>query len=193
MSLRVVGLGEIPAETARVARVVCPRGAFAMRLREELAEVFSGQALADLYPERGRPAVAPGVLALVTVLQFAESLSDRQAAEAERTRIDWKYAIGRELTDTGFDYSVLSEFRSRLLDGGKAGEVFDLYRPRERSAMGRYVPQGGRACPYPVHQPSPPLTDLPPRTLRFTRVQPIRTPARALGLPRTPSHREQPA
>ncbi|MEV6162388.1 hypothetical protein AB0L71_10775 [Streptomyces sp. NPDC052052] len=61
VSLRVLGLGEIPAETARVARVVCPRGAFAMRLREEFAEVFAGEAFADLYPERGRPAVAPGV------------------------------------------------------------------------------------------------------------------------------------
>lgn len=126
MSLRVLGLGEIPEETARVARVVCPRGAFAMRLREEFAEVFSGEAFADLYPERGRPAVAPGVLALVTVLQFTEGLSDRQAADAVRTRIDWKYALGLELMDTGFDYSVLSEFRSRLLAGGKAGEVFDL-------------------------------------------------------------------
>ncbi|WP_431039021.1 IS1182 family transposase [Streptomyces sp. P6-2-1] len=126
MSLRVLGLGEIPAETARVARVVCPRGAFAMRLREEFAEVFAGEAFADLYAGRGRPAVAPGVLALVTVLQFAEGLSDRQAADAVRTRIDWKYAIGLELTDTGFDYSVLSEFRSRLLAGEKAGEVFDL-------------------------------------------------------------------
>ncbi|GGV27687.1 hypothetical protein GCM10010260_80220 [Streptomyces filipinensis] len=70
--------------------------------------------------------MAPGVLALVTVLQFAEGLSDRQAADAVRTRIDWKYAIGLELMDTGFDYSVLSEFRSRLLSGEKAGEVFDL-------------------------------------------------------------------
>ncbi|MBO8190099.1 IS1182 family transposase [Streptomyces spirodelae] len=126
MSLRLVGLGEIPAETARVARVVCPRGAFAMRLREEFAEVFSGEAFADLYSERGRPAVAPGALALVTVLQFVEGLSDRQAADAVRTRIDWKYAIGLELTDAGFDYSVLCEFRSRLLEGEKAGEVFDL-------------------------------------------------------------------
>lgn len=76
--------------------------------------------------KRGRPAVAPGVLALVTVLQFAEGLSDRQAADAVRTRIDWKYALGLELMDTGFDYSVLSEFRSRLVAGDKAGEVFDL-------------------------------------------------------------------
>nr|WP_181007413.1 transposase [Streptomyces sp. SM1] len=137
MSLHVLGLGDIPEETARVARVVCPRGAFAIRLREEFAEVFSGEAFADLYPERGRPAVAPGVLALVTVLQFAEGLSDRQAADAVRTRIDWKYAIGLELMDTGFDYSVLSEFRSRLLAGEKAGEVFDwVPRPaRERGLL----------------------------------------------------------
>ncbi|CAL9673599.1 IS1182 family transposase ISSdi1 (plasmid) [Streptomyces sp. enrichment culture] len=70
---------------------------------------------------RGRPAWSPGWLALVLVLQFVEGLTDRQAAEAVRTHIDWKYALGLKLTDTGFDYSVLSEFRDRLVgaDGGR--------------------------------------------------------------------------
>lgn len=54
---------------------------------------------------------------MVTVLRFVEDLSDRQAAEAVRARIDWKYLLGLDLTDPGFDHSVLSEFRSRLLDG----------------------------------------------------------------------------
>jgi hypothetical protein len=54
-------------------------------------------------------------LALVTVMQFRENLSDRQAAEAVRARIDWKYLLGLELSDAGFDKSVLSEFRHRLL------------------------------------------------------------------------------
>ncbi len=61
--------------------------------------------------------MAPWRLALVTVLQFMENLSDRQAANAVRARIDWKYLLGLELTDKGFHYSVLSEFRDRLLDG----------------------------------------------------------------------------
>ncbi|MBU3863224.1 IS1182 family transposase [Streptomyces sp. 4503] len=125
MSLREPGLGEIPAETERVARAVCPDGTLAMRLRDEFAEVFSGEAFASLFPCRGRPAVPPRALALVTVLQFAEGLSDRQAATAVRVRIDWKYALGLELTDTGFDYSVLSEFRARLVKGQMADELFE--------------------------------------------------------------------
>jgi transposase len=72
---------------------------------------------APLFARRGRPAEAPWRLALVTVMQLAEGLSDRQAAEAVRARIDWKYALGLELTDPGFDFSVLSEFRTRLIAG----------------------------------------------------------------------------
>lgn len=125
MSLRQCGLGEVPVETARVAWTVCPRGTLAMRLRGEFAEVFSAEEVGKLFPASGRPAVPPGVLMLVTVLQFTEGLSDRQAAEAVRTRIDWKYAMGVELTDTGFDHSVLSDFRARLLEGGMAGEAFE--------------------------------------------------------------------
>ncbi|GHF76923.1 hypothetical protein GCM10018790_63690 [Kitasatospora xanthocidica] len=137
MSLRESGLGEIPAETVRVARAVCSEGTLAMRLRDEFGEVFSGDAFAALFPRRGRPAVSPGVLALVTVLQFAEGLSDRQAAEAVRVRIDWKYALGLELTATGFDFSVLSEFRARLVEGRMADEIFErvLRAARERGLL----------------------------------------------------------
>src|SRR6266540_6238533 len=74
---------------------------------------------AGLFAVRGRPAVSPARLALVSVLQFAEGLSDRQAADAVRGRIDWKYAPGLELADTGVDASVLSEFRARLLSEGE--------------------------------------------------------------------------
>src|SRR4029453_6273905 len=59
----------------------------------------------------------PARLALATVLQFAEGLSDRQAADAVRSRIDWKYVLGLELTDPGFHHTVLSEFRTRLVTG----------------------------------------------------------------------------
>ena len=76
---------------------------------------------ADLYPKRGQPAYAPWRLALVTVLQFREELSDRQAAEAVRARIDWKYLLALDLADPGFDHSLLCEFRGRLL-GGDAAE-----------------------------------------------------------------------
>src|SRR5918993_5005457 len=72
---------------------------------------------ADLYPQRGQPAYTPWRLALVTLLQFREGLSDRQAAEAVRARIDWKYLLALDLADAGFDHTVLCEFRGRLLDG----------------------------------------------------------------------------
>ena len=89
-----------------------------MWLRDELGAIYTDEEFADLYPERGQPALAPWRLALVTLLQYVEDLTDRQAAEAVRTRLDWKYLLGLELTDPGFDASVLVEFRQRLLAQG---------------------------------------------------------------------------
>ena len=68
---------------------------------------------------------SPGRLAWVTVMQYSEGMSDRQAAEAVRARIDWKYVLGLELNDPGFDYSVLSEFRERLVAGQKEQMLLD--------------------------------------------------------------------
>ena len=78
-----------------------------------------------LFPTHGQPAFAPWRLALVTILQFAEGLADRQAADAVRSRIDWKYALRLELTDPGFDASVLCEFRTRLIAGSAETLLFD--------------------------------------------------------------------
>jgi transposase len=89
-----------------------------LRLRETLGTLYQDEAFADLFPTRGQPAEMPWRLALVTVLQVVEGLPDRQAAEAVRSRLDWKYLLGLELTDPGFDFSVLSEFRTRLVSGG---------------------------------------------------------------------------
>jgi len=88
-------------------------------MRDVLGAIYADEDFAELFEVRGRPAIAPWRLALVTLMQFSEGLSDRQAAEAVRARIDWKYALGLQLTDPGFDFSVLSEFRSRLVEGGK--------------------------------------------------------------------------
>lgn len=125
MSLRGVDLGEIPEETARLARAVFPKGCLVMRVRDALGPVFSDADFEELFSVRGRPVVSPARLALVSVLQFAEGLTDRQAAHAVRSRLDWKYALSLELADTGFDFSVLSEFRARLVDGEAGQMVFD--------------------------------------------------------------------
>ena len=85
---------------------------------------------AELFPQRGQPVQSPGRLALVLVMQFAENLTDRQAADAVRSRIDWKYALGLSLTDPGFDHSILSEFRERLLTGGVEHQVFEVMLTR---------------------------------------------------------------
>src|SRR5690349_5271283 len=109
-----------PEETARVAHAAFPRGNAWIAMREAVGPIYDDASFASLFARGGRPAEAPWRLALVTVMQFAEGLSDRQAAEAVRARIDWKYALGLELTDPGFDFSVLSEFRARLVNGSAA-------------------------------------------------------------------------
>jgi Transposase domain (DUF772) len=88
-----------------------------MRLRDEFSTLYQDEDFRALYPSKGQPALAPWRLALITVFQFLEHLSDRQAADAVRARIDWKYALGLELTDPGFHFSVLAEFRARFVAG----------------------------------------------------------------------------
>jgi transposase len=125
MSLKPSVIEPVPEETARVARAAFPKGNPYLSMRDELGIAFSDTDFAELFPRRGQPAFAPWRLALITVMQFLENLSDRQAADAVRSRIDWKYALGLELTDAGFDYSVLSGFRERLVSGGKQTLLLD--------------------------------------------------------------------
>ncbi len=115
MSLQPEAIPPIPEETVRVARAAFPKGNLYMRLRDELGTFYRDQDFSALYPRRGQPAAAPWRLALITIMQFVENLSDRQAAEAVRARIDWKYVLSLPLSDAGFNYSVLSEFRDRLI------------------------------------------------------------------------------
>jgi hypothetical protein len=84
---------------------------------DELGAWYQDEAFRVTYGTRGAPGVSPAQLAMITVLQFTENLTDRQAADAVRGRLDWKYCLGLELDDEGFDFSVLSEFRSRLVAG----------------------------------------------------------------------------
>lgn len=111
----------VPEDTARVTRAAFRRGNPYVLLRDRLGAVFADADFADLYPALGQPAYAPWRLALVTLMQFREGLSDRKAADAVRGRIDWKYLLALDLADAGFDHSVLCEFRARLL-GGDAAE-----------------------------------------------------------------------
>jgi transposase len=124
MSLRPqLPIPPVPDDTVRVARAAFRRGSPCLLLRDRLGVVFSDADFADLYPRLGQPAYAPWRLALVTLLQFREGLSDRGAAEAVRARIDWKYLLGLDLADPGFDHSVLCEFRSRLLASEATGRL----------------------------------------------------------------------
>jgi len=105
-----------------------------MQMRDTLGSIYTDEAFADLFPTHGQPAEAPWRLALVTVFQFMEHLTDRQAADAVRSRLDWKYALSLELTDPGFDHTVLSEFRSRLIKGNAELRLLDLLLERCRES-----------------------------------------------------------
>src|SRR3954447_22310657 len=134
MSLKPAVIQPVPEGTARVARAAFRKGNPLLQLRDERGTIFSDEGFADLFPRLGQPGLPPWRLALVTILQFRENLPDRQAAEAVRARIDWKYLLGLELADPGFDHSVLCEFRSRLLEGRAEerllGKLLDACRAR---------------------------------------------------------------
>src|SRR3954467_10247314 len=112
-------------------------------MRDELGGVYDDRMFASLYPARGQPALSPWRLALVTVLQFAEGLSDRQAADAVRGRLAWKYLLGLELTDTGFAFSILSDFRARLVAGEAEQRLLDALLERCQAA-GLVKPRGAQ-------------------------------------------------
>lgn len=134
MSLPRRMIARIPEETAEVACKAFPKGHVYMQMRDELGTIYTDDLFADLYPTDGQPAIRPWRLALIVVMQFGEGLSDRQAVEAVGDRITWKYALSLELTDIGFDHSVLSEFRDRLVQHEASQRLLDeiLQHCRER-------------------------------------------------------------
>jgi transposase len=132
MCLHPQAIPPVPEATAQVAQAAFPKGNIYMQMRDELGSIYTDDLFADLYPADGQPTISPWRLALVTVMQFAENLSDRQASEAVRSRIDWKYALSLDLTDAGFDYSVLSEFRTRLVAGDAGERLLDALLTRLR-------------------------------------------------------------
>jgi transposase len=133
MSLPPQDSYQIPEETQRVARAAFPKGTLCLRIADAVGAIYDDRQFAGLFPRRGQPAEAPARFALATVLQFVEGLSDRRAADAVRGRIDWKYALGLELTDPGVDHTVLSEFRTRLVRGQAEHVLLDTLLERVRA------------------------------------------------------------
>src|SRR5215813_13746530 len=134
MSLHPHVITPVPEDTARVARAAFPKGHPYLTFRDALGTIFQDEDFAALFPAWGQPALPPWRLALVTLMQLRENLADRQAAEAVRARIDWKYLLSLELTDPGFDFSVLSEFRDRLLAGSAEELLLEKVLERCRGA-----------------------------------------------------------
>ncbi|MEH0650462.1 IS1182 family transposase [Streptomyces scabiei] len=126
LSLRPRSGEHVPPLTAQVARASNPAGTTAIWVRDRLDGLWCDEDFADWYPRDGRPGLSPAQLATVCVLQFLLGLSDRQAAEAVRCRIDFKYAMAMELDDPGFHHSVLADFRDRLAEGDRADRLLDL-------------------------------------------------------------------
>ena len=147
MSLPSQPLPSVPDDTARIARAAFRRVNPYVLLRDKLGAVFADIDFADLYPKLGQPAYAPWRLALITLMQFREGLSDRQAADAVRGRIDWKYLLALDLADAGFDFSVLCEFRGRLLQHAATERLLARLldaAPRGRAAQGTRSPAHGQ-------------------------------------------------
>src|SRR5438132_293556 len=142
MSLKSLPIPPVSEEIARVAHAGFPRGNVFMQVLDTLGVIYTDEAFADLFPTHGQPAEAPWRLALVTVFQFMEGLTDRQTADAVRDRLAWKYALSLELTDPGFDHTVLSEFRSRLVEGNAEQRLLNLLL--ERCREGGWLKAHGR-------------------------------------------------
>ena len=126
MCLKVQPPSQMPDETRRIGQHLLDEKNIYRLIGDELFTKLREQDFADLYPSEGQPGLSPVLLAFVTVFQFIEKLPDRQAAESLRMRLDWKYALHLPLEYAGFHYSVLSEFRDRLIAGKAEGRVFEM-------------------------------------------------------------------
>lgn len=125
MSLKVQPVPPIPDDIATLVRQILPASHPLVLMGDRLSQFISDEAFADLYPAEGKPALSPALLALVTLLQYWEFLSDRQATHMVIARLDWKYALHLALAYAGFDHSVLCEFRQRLIAHDAQRRVFD--------------------------------------------------------------------
>ena len=116
-------------DAAALCRQLVPEGSVEAFLADHRGELFPDEMFEDLFrSRRGRPSVPADVVASVMVLQALEGLSDRDAARALRDRISWKVACGLALDDEGFDYSVLTYWRTRLRTSERPERIFDAVR-----------------------------------------------------------------
>src|SRR5262245_59155640 len=126
MTLHLQPIAPVPDATAAAAQAIFPDGNVYMTIRDELGTVFTDAQFAPWFAERGREVeLAPWRAALVLVMQHMEGLTDRQAADAVRRCIDWKYLLGLELTDLGFDFTLLHDFRDRILANAGEQQLLD--------------------------------------------------------------------
>ena len=124
MTLHPQALPPVPEATAAAVQAAFPKGNLSVALRAEFGTLYDDQLFADLYPPQGRPVkVAPWRIALVVVMQYIEGFTDRQAADAVRRCMDWKYALSLDLSDPGIDFTLLHDFRWRVLTH-EAGQRF---------------------------------------------------------------------
>jgi transposase len=121
-------LPPVPEATAAAVRAAFPKGNLSVDLRTAFGTLYEDQLFADLYPPQGRPVeVAPWRLVLVIIMQYIEGLTDRQAADAVRRCMDWQYALSLDLHDPGFDFTLLHDFRQRLLAQDAAQRLLDTF------------------------------------------------------------------
>jgi len=134
---------EIPEQTQLVAKAAFPKGNIYIEMRDSLGSIYSDEQFTSLFSNTGQPALSPWRMALITIMQFAENLSDRQAADAVRARIDWKYALSLELTDDGFVHTALTKFRKRFIENNENEILFDamLQKLREQGLFDKVIKQ----------------------------------------------------
>lgn len=102
MTLKPGAIPPIPEDTKKVAQAAFPNGNLYMKMRDELGSIYNDELFTELFSEEGQPGWSPWRLALITAMEFAENSSDRQAAEAVRARLDWKYVLSLDLANPGF-------------------------------------------------------------------------------------------
>jgi transposase len=141
MCLKIQSPWPMPEETGRIGKMLLEENDPYRLSGDQLFEKWKEEEFADLYSSEGKPGYSPVILAFVSVFQCMERLADRQAAQALRMRLNWKHALHLPLEDAGFDFSVLSEFRDRLIEGKAEKWVFEKL-VEEIRAMGLIKERG---------------------------------------------------